>query len=104
MANFTVKQQQEILKQYAKLLVKHWPTDKSQLTEKELYEARKHLNEFLEVMSISPTANIGGCVNIARLINLKYGIKGQDLDDFIWKFDYDKFNKYKLLDVLREEA
>ena len=104
MANFTIEQQQEILKQYAKLLVTHWPKDKSQLTEKDLYEARKHLNEFLKVMPISPKAQIGACVNIARLVHLKYGIKGQALEDFIWNFNYDEFNKYKLLDALKETA
>jgi len=104
MANFTTEQQQQILKQYATLLVKSWPNDKSQLTEQDLYAAKKQLNGFLEVMPISPKAHIGGCVNLARLINLKYGLKGEPLEKFIWGIDSKLMRQYELLDTLKETA
>ena len=104
MANFTTEQQKQILKQYATLLVKSWPNDKSQLTEQDLYEAKKQLKGFLEVMPISPKAHIGGCVNLARLINLKYGLKGYKLDDFLWGIDSNLMRQYELLDTLKETA
>ena len=104
MANFTTEQQQEIVKQYATLLVKSWPNDKSQLTEQDLYETMKQLKGFLAVMPISPKAHIGGCVNLARLINLKYGLKGEHLEKFIWGIDSNLMRQYELLDTLKEPA
>ena len=104
MANFTIEQQQEIVKQYATLLVKSWPNDISQITEQDLYEAMKQLKGFLAVMPISPKAHIGGCVNLARLVSLKYGLKGEHLEKFIWSFDYNNWSKYELLDTLKEPA
>lgn len=100
MATLNVEQQKLVLKQYGSLIVKDWPADKNDLTERHLYEAKKLLNEFLNVMPISPKANIGGCVNIVRLVNLKYGLKGFNLEDFIYGFDLSKFDKYEFLDDL----
>lgn len=104
MATFTVKQQQEILKRYATLLVKNWPADSRKLEVKEMYEAKKQLDDFLKVMTISPKASVGGCVNLARLINLKYNLKGDKLDEFIWDIDYKLFDQYELIDTLGKET
>ena len=104
MATFTVEQQQEVLKCYAKLLVKHWPADSKQLDVKEMYEAKKQLKEFLEVMTISPKAHVGGYVNLARLISLKYNLKGNQLEEFIYGIDHKLFQQYELIDTLNEET
>jgi len=103
MATFTVKQQQEILKRYATLLVKNWPADSRQLEVKEMYDARKQLEDFLKVMTISPKAYFGGCVNLAKLISLKYNLKGDKLDEFIWGIDHKLLQQYELLDTLGKE-
>ena len=104
MTTLNVKQQKLVLKQYGSLIVKDWPADKNDLTERHLYEAKKLLKEFLNVMPLSPKAEDGGCVNIARLINLKYGLKYFDLEDFMYGFDLSKFDKYRLIDDLTQDC
>jgi len=105
MTTFNVKKQKEILKCYATLLVKHWPSDAKLLREKELYDARKQLYKFLEVMDW-PEMRAGGHTGLSDLVDLKYNVKVEDCLVWLWKndLDLDKFKQYELIDTLSQET
>ena len=103
MTTFNVKKQKEILKCYATLLVKHWPSDVKLLREKELYDARKQLLNFLEVMDW-PEMREGGHTGLSDLVDLKYNLNGKDLWDVLYNFDIKKFKQYELIDTLSLET
>jgi hypothetical protein len=103
MTTFNIKKQKEILKCYATLLVKHWPSDSKLLREKEVYEARKQMQKFSEVLDW-PEEREGGYTSLSALVGLKYNLKGEDLWDVLYDIDTKKFKQYELIDTLSLET